>query len=227
MLGGCSSVNGSVYIRGHRSDYDEWRELGNEGWAFDDVLPAFKRHERRAHGDAGLHGRDGELDVVQPQTTNPLARAFVQAAAQAGHALNDDFNGATQDGFGIWDVNQRKGVRLSSSRAFLQPVSARPNLTVLTDTLVEKIDFEQGAATGVTVVRNGQRESLTAAAEVVLAGGAINSPQLLMLSGVGPQAEVARHGIAVRHDLPGVGRNLQDTPRCRSRCWTRAAPPMR
>lgn len=212
MLGGCSSVNGSVYIRGHRSDYDDWRALGNEGWGFDDVLPAFKRHERRLFGDLSFHGRDGELDVVRPQTTNGLTTAFVQAAAQAGHPLNDDFNGKEQDGFGVWDVNQRRGVRLSSSRAFLQPISARANLTVLTDTMVERIDFNQGAAQGVTVVCHGQRESLTASTEVILAGGAINSPQLLMLSGIGPESELQRHGIRVRHALSGVGRNLQDHP---------------
>ncbi len=212
MLGGCSSVNGSVYIRGHASDYDQWRDLGNEGWGFDDVLPAFKRHERRLGGDAQLHGRDGELDVQQPRAVNPLTRRFVDAAVALGHRRNDDFNGAQQDGFGIWDVNQRNGTRLSSSRAFLHPVLHRPNLTVLTDTRVERVIVEHGAAVGVEVVRAGHRETLHAGAEVVLCGGAINSPQLLMLSGIGPQDQLARHGIRCLQHLNGVGGNLQDHP---------------
>lgn len=212
MLGGCSSVNGSVYIRGHRSDYDGWSALGNEGWGYDDVLPVFKRQERCLHGAEAFHGRGGELDVVRPQSTNPLTNAFVQAAVHAGHALNEDFNGSVQEGFGIWDVNQRRGVRLSSSRAFLHPVMARPNLTVLSDTLVERVDLVDGRATGVTLVRGGRRERLSAAKEVVLCGGAINTPQLLMLSGIGPEQELSRHGIRALHALPGVGGNLQDHP---------------
>lgn len=210
MLGGCSSVNGSVYIRGHRKDYDDWRDLGNEGWSYDDVLPAFKRHERRAQGSAAYHGRDGELDVAVPRTTNPLTRAFVDAAVTVGHDATDDFNGERQDGFGIWDVNQRNGVRLSSSRAFLHPVMARANLTVFTDTFVERIDIASGVAKGVTVVQNGQRQSLQATTEVVLSGGAINSPHLLMLSGIGPARTLESHGIRTLADLHGVGANLQD-----------------
>jgi choline dehydrogenase-like flavoprotein len=212
MLGGCSSVNGSVYIRGHRSDYDAWLAEGNPGWGFEDVLPFFKRQERRLFGDAALHGRAGELDVQQPRAVNPLTRAFVAAAVAGGHRETDDFNGPEQDGFGIWDVNQRTGVRLSSSRAFLHPVMARPNLTVLTECLVERIVLERGQATGVQVVHGGQRQMLGAAQEVILAGGAINSPQLLMLSGIGAADELARHGLHALHDLPGVGRNLQDHP---------------
>lgn len=212
MLGGCSSVNGSVYIRGHRSDYDGWLAAGNPGWGFDDVLPYFKRHEKRLMGDAALHGREGELDVQQPMTVNPLTRAFIDAAVAAGHRPTDDFNGAEQDGFGIWDVNQRRGSRLSSSRAFLHPVIARPNLTVLTDTMVEKVDIEHGAAKGVTLVRNGRRESIRASQEVILSGGAINSPHLLMLSGVGDPRVLEQHGLRALHSLPGVGRNLQDHP---------------
>lgn len=212
MLGGCSSVNGSVYIRGHASDYDGWAAAGNEGWGFDDVLPFFKKHERRVFGDAAYHGRGGELDVQQPRSTNPLTRAFVDAAVAAGHRRTDDFNGPEQDGFGIWDVNQRSGSRLSSSRAFLHPVLSRPNLQVLTDCLVERVVIERGAATGVVVVRGGQRETIGAAREVIVAAGAINSPHLLMLSGVGDARVLEQHGIQVLHDLPGVGRNLQDHP---------------
>ena len=212
MLGGCSSVNGGVYIRGHRSDYDDWEAAGNTGWGFDDVLPFFKKHERRVFGDPAWHGRSGELDVQQPRAVNPLTRAFVQAAVAAGHKVTDDFNGPEQDGFGVWDVNQREGTRLSSSRAFLHPVMSRANLTVLTDCFVERLVIERGAATGVTIVRDGRRETLHASAEVILSGGAINTPQLLMLSGVGEAGQLERHGLRVLHDLPGVGRNLQDHP---------------
>jgi choline dehydrogenase len=210
LLGGCSSVNGSVYIRGHRDDYDAWLAAGNPGWGYDDVLPAFRRHERREGGDSRFHGRDGELDVRQPRSPSKLSDAFVAAAVTAGHAKNADFNGASQDGFGVWDVNQRNGVRLSSSRAFLHPVWSRPNLSVLTDTVVERVDFAGTTATGVTVVRNGRRERLTASCEVILCGGAINSPQLLMISGVGDAEDLQRHGIATVAPLSGVGRNLQD-----------------
>ena len=212
MLGGCSSVNGSVYIRGHRSDYDGWLAEGNSGWGFDDVLPFFKRQERRNFGDGAFHGRDGELDVQQPRAVNPLTNAFVASAVAAGHRQTEDFNGASQDGFGVWDVNQRQGTRLSSSRAFLHPVMARPNLTVLTDCFVERIEVTKGRASGVIVVHGGVRQTLSAAQEVVLAGGAINSPHLLMLSGIGASAELEGHGIRVQHELKGVGRNLQDHP---------------
>lgn len=212
MLGGCSSVNGSVYIRGHRSDYDGWLAEGNPGWGFQDVLPYFKRHERRLFGDQAFHGSEGELDVQQPRAVNPLTKAFVSAAVAGGHRATDDFNGQEQDGFGIWDVNQRTGTRLSSSRAFLHPVMSRPNLTVLTDCFVERVDVSSGEATGVTVIKGGQRESLTASQEVILAGGAINSPHLLMVSGIGEAAELEKNGVRVLHGLPGVGRNLQDHP---------------
>ncbi|MDO8769275.1 MAG: GMC family oxidoreductase N-terminal domain-containing protein [Burkholderiaceae bacterium] len=212
MLGGCSSVNGSVYIRGHRADYDDWAALGNEGWSYEDVLPVFKRHERRQVGDARFHGRSGELDVVKPRTTNPLTTAFVQAAIAAGHRPNEDFNGADQDGFGIWDVNQRWGSRLSSSRAFLHPVLSRKNLAIFTDCLVEKINVKNGKTTGVTIIRDGHREFLGCSTEVIVSAGAINSPQLLMLSGIGPARHLESHGIRVHSDLMGVGENLQDHP---------------
>ncbi|MGI4815081.1 MAG: GMC family oxidoreductase [Janthinobacterium lividum] len=212
LMGGCSSLNGSVYIRGHRTDYEDWAALGNEGWGYDDVLPAYKRQENRKRGASAYHGVGGELDVEAPRSYNPLARAFVEAAVQAGHRRNDDFNGAEQDGFGQYEVNQRSGVRLSSSRAFVHPIWDRPNLQVFTDTMVERIDFRGARATGITIVRDGQRSQLTAAEEVVLSGGAINSPQLLMLSGIGPEAQLRKHGIAPVQVLPGVGLNLQDHP---------------
>jgi choline dehydrogenase-like flavoprotein len=212
LFGGCSSVNGSVYIRGHRRDYDEWAALGNAGWSYDDVLPAYKRQERRRTGASAHHGAGGELDVGLPQAPNPLSQAFVEAAMAVGHRRNDDFNGETQDGFGIYELNQRAGVRLSASRAFLHPALARPNLLVFADTLVERIRMRGRRAEGVDMIQRGRRIRLTATGEVILAAGAVNSPHLLMLSGIGPRAHLARHGIAVVHDLPGVGRNLQDHP---------------
>ena len=212
LLGGCTSVNGTVYIRGNRRDYDDWAAAGNDGWRWADVLPWFKKHENRAGAASPWHGTGGELDVQQLRSSNPLARAFVAAAAEAGHARSDDFNGAEQDGFALFDLNQRDGVRLSASRAFLHPVLHRPNLELLTDALGEKVRVGAGRAVGITIVRNGVRRELDAAREVVLAAGTVNSPQLLLLSGIGPAADLARHGIAVVRDLPGVGGNLQDHP---------------
>ncbi|MCW5653171.1 GMC family oxidoreductase N-terminal domain-containing protein [Hydrogenophaga sp.] len=212
VLGGCSSINGSVYIRGHRLDYDEWASLGNPGWGWDEVLPVFKSFENHADGANAWHGTGGELQVSIPPGTNPLSHAFVKAAVSVGHAHNPDPNGAEQDGFGLTHVTQNHGVRSSASRAFLHPIWHRPNLTVMTETRVERIDLRGHRATGVTVVRDGQRVSLTASTEVVLSGGAVASPQLLMLSGIGPSADLSRLGIPVVGDLPGVGANLQDHP---------------
>lgn len=212
MLGGCSSVNGSVYIRGHHSDYDDWAALGNPGWSYREVLAAYKQHENRQLAAGAHHGAGGELDVVVPRSLNALSRAFVAAAVAVGHPRNDDFNGESQDGFGPWEVNQRHGVRLSSSRAFLHPVMHRPNLAVLTDTFVERISIVRGRATGVVIVQDGRRRELTASTEVILSGGTVNSPQLLMLSGVGPAQHLRAHGIDVVLDRPGVGQNLQDHP---------------
>jgi choline dehydrogenase-like flavoprotein len=212
LLGGSTSVNGTVYIRGHPRDYDDWAAQGLAGWSWADVLPVFKGHENRAGGPSPLHGQGGELDVQSLRTPNPLAGAFVDAAAEAGHRRSDDFNGAEQDGFGLYDLNQRDGMRLSSSRAFLHPVLGRPNLELITDALVEKVRIVAGRAVGVTLAQSGVRRELDARNEVVLAAGTVNSPQLLLLSGIGPAAELARHGISVVRDLPGVGANLQDHP---------------
>lgn len=213
MLGGCSSINGSVYIRGHRKDYDDWAALGNEGWGWDDVLPVFKKFEDHESGDPAFHGKGGELKVSVPSSNlNPMTQAFLRAAHSLGHQNSDDPNGAEQDGFGLTHVTQSNGIRSSASRSFLHPVWDRPNLTILTETLVERVRIEGGRAVGVTIVCNGQRQDLDAYAEVVLAGGTINSPQLLMLSGIGPAQHLRGLGIDVLQDLPGVGRNLQDHP---------------
>jgi choline dehydrogenase-like flavoprotein len=211
LFGGCTSVNGTVYMRGHRSDYDEWAALGNDGWSYDDVLEVYKRQENRV-GVSAYHGSGGELDVQKPRQSNPLAHALVDAAVEAGHRRNDDFNGERQDGFGVFELNQRRGVRLSSSRAFLHPVLGRPNLTVFSDALVERIDLQGTRATGVTMRQGNRTRRLFASTEVVLAAGTVNSPQLLMLSGIGPAKMLEAHGIAVARDLPGVGANLQDHP---------------
>lgn len=216
VLGGCSSINGSVYIRGHRKDYDDWAALGNEGWGWNDVLPVFKQHENHEGGDAAFHGHDGELKVGVPPSVNVLSRAFVQAAVAAGHARNEDPNGAEQDGFGFTHATQRDGVRSSASRAFLHPVWNRKNLTVLTNTRVERVRIRGGRAIGVTVMRNGQRENLDASAEVVLCGGAINSPQLLMLSGIGPGAHLRSLASTSFRICRAWARTCRTTPRCRS-----------
>jgi choline dehydrogenase-like flavoprotein len=212
LFGGCTSVNGTVYIRGHGLDYEEWAALGNEGWSYADVLGAYKRHENRAAGADAFHGTGGELDVQRLRDPHPLALGFVEAARQAGYLLNDDFNGERQDGFGLFELNQRMGVRLSSSRAFLHPVLQRPNLTVFADALVERVLLNKSRATGVSIRHGGARLELGASAEVVVSAGTINSPQLLMLSGIGAPAALERHGVRVVHGLPGVGANLQDHP---------------
>jgi choline dehydrogenase len=213
VLGGCSSLNGAIYARGHASDYDHWAALGNEGWSFSEVLPFFKRHENwQGEADSAFHATGGELDVCMPRSPNPISRAFLRAAVEADHALTGDTNGATQDGFGYAQINQRNGVRMSSSRAFLWPVRKRANLTVLSETFAEQILFEGKRAVGLRAVRRGRRLELCATREIILSGGAINSPQLLMVSGVGPADQLRALGIDMVHDLPGVGANLHDHP---------------
>jgi len=212
MFGGSTSVNGTVYIRGHASDYDDWAAMGNSGWSYQDVLPVFKQHENYDRGASTLHGVGGELSVQRPVESNPLAHAFVEAGVQAGHAKNDDFNGEQQDGFGIFDLNQKDGVRWSSSRAFLHPVMHRSNLVIFENTLVERVLLQGHRAVGVSAQLQGKLTDLKAEQEVILCGGAINSPQLLMLSGIGRASELEAHGLTVHHALDGVGENLQDHP---------------
>ena len=212
LMGGSTSVNGTVYIRGDARDYDDWAAQGNAGWSWNDVLPAFLAHEDWRGDPSPWHSRGGELTVERPRTFNPLSEAFVQAAQDAGHRRNPDFNAGEQAGFERYFLNQRNGVRCSSSKAFLTPVLARANLTVYPDTLVERIAFRAGRAIGGHVRRGGSSFLLQADREVVLSAGAIGSPHLLMLSGVGPAGELRRHDIQVVADLPGVGANLQDHP---------------
>ncbi|KQM97253.1 glucose-methanol-choline oxidoreductase [Sphingobium sp. Leaf26] len=212
LFGGCSAINGGVYIRGQKADYDAWADAGNAGWSHDDVLPAFKAVENYHGPEQPWHGKGGELDVEKPRSWNPIATAIVDAAAQVGHRRNDDFAGERQDGFGRYDLNQRNGTRLSSARAFLHPALRRENLTVLDETMVRRILFDRGRASGIEVEKDGARRILTARREIILSAGATNSPQLLMLSGIGPRDHLRAMGIDLVHHLPGVGRHLQDHP---------------
>jgi len=209
VLGGSSSINAMVYIRGQAEDYDRWAELGGTGWDFESVLPYFLKSQNQQRGQSRLHATGGPLSVQDLRFVNPLSRVFLEAAQQLGYPLNDDFNGPKQEGFGVYQVTQRNGMRCSSATAFLKPAIGRPNLEVRTHTLAEKLIFEGTRATGVTVSGKGQRQNCYGN-EIVLSGGAINSPQLLMLSGVGPADHLRATGIEVIHDLPGVGQNLQD-----------------
>jgi choline dehydrogenase len=208
VLGGSSSINAMVYIRGHRADYDTWRDEGNEGWGFSDVLPYFKKAEHQERGASEFHGVGGPLNVANLRSPNPLSRAFVQACVQLGIPHNDDFNGATQDGVGLYQVNQKNGRRHSTAAAYLQ--STRQNLTILTGAYVTRVLFSGTRATGVEIIRERQIQRIEAGSAVILCGGAINSPQVLMLSGVGPAQHLRQFNIPVVVDLPGVGQNLQD-----------------
>jgi choline dehydrogenase len=210
LLGGSSSVNAMVYMRGQAADYDHWRQFGNAGWSYDDVLPYFKKAERNERLHDRFHGEDGPLNVAERPYTNPLSHVFVEAAQQAGLPFNPDFNGAVQLGCGLFQVTQKNGRRWSAASAYLHPASARENLTIVTRARATRILIENGRAVGVEYVRRRRRQVARATQEVVLAAGAINSPQLLLLSGIGPASELRARDVAVVHDLPGVGKNLQD-----------------
>jgi choline dehydrogenase len=209
VLGGSSSINAMVYIRGQVEDYDNWAALGNTGWDFESVLPYFLKSQDQQRGNSDLHASGGPLSVQDLRYTNPLSQVFLQAAEQLGYPLNNDFNARKQTGVGIYQVTQRNGQRCSSAVAFLKPVLKRSNLKVLTRALAEKLVIEGDRVTGVEVSHKGQTQRYQAG-EVILCGGAINSPQLLMLSGIGPADHLRAKGVHVNHDLPGVGQNLQD-----------------
>jgi choline dehydrogenase len=209
-LGGSSSINGLVYVRGNPLDFERWRDEGAAGWGYADVLPYFKRAERRAEGGDMYRGGDGPLDTTYGPLNNPLHHAWLDAAQQAGYALTEDINGERQEGFGRMDMTVRDGARCSAAKAYLRPAMARTNVKVVTHALATRVLFEGRRAVGVEYERAGQLQQVTANREVILAGGPINSPQLLKLSGVGPAAELAAQGIAVVADRPGVGGNLQD-----------------
>jgi choline dehydrogenase len=210
LIGGSSSVNAMVYMRGQPADYDHWRQVGNAGWSYADVLPWFKKAERNERLHDEFHGSDGPLNVAERPYTNPLSHAFVEAGQQAGLPFNPDFNGATQLGVGLFQVTQKNGRRWSAASAYLHPAAARENLTIVTKAQATRALVEKGRAVGVEYARGRKRRTARATREVVLAGGAINSPQLLLLSGIGPAAELRTLGVRVALDLPGVGKNLQD-----------------
>jgi len=212
-LGGSSSINAMIYVRGNRYDYNTWRdEYGCEGWGYTDLLPYFLRAEGNSRGASAYHGADGPLAVQDLRSKSPLAVAFVDSARACGVPANDDFNGARQDGAGFYQVTQQRGRRCSAADAYLRPAAARTNLTVQTDARVTGVVLSGGRATGVNYLLRGAAETARAETEVILAAGAIASPQLLMLSGIGPADHLREHGIAALVDSPGVGANLCDRP---------------
>jgi choline dehydrogenase-like flavoprotein len=211
LIGGCSSLNGMLYVRGHRDNYDEWRDLGNPGWGYADVLPYFKKSECHEDGESEFHGGSGPLQVTRQRGTSPISDAFTQAIAEVvGVPVLDDFNGATQEGASTYQMTARDRRRSSTSVAFLYPALERPNLEFVSEALVTGIGFEHGRARTVHFIRDGKAETVHADAEIILSAGVIGSAQLLLLSGVGPADELRALGIDVVCDLPGVGRNLHD-----------------
>ena len=214
VLGGSSTINGMIYVRGNAADYDGWEQMGLKDWSYEKVLPLFRRSERhRDRGDA-YHGSEGELSVQRARGDNRLFDTFVEAGQQAGYPFTDDFNGASQEGFGRYDFTIRDGRRCSAARAFLDPARARPNLKVVTRALASRVLVENGRATGVEFRQGGALLEARATREVVISSGVVNSPQLLMLSGIGDAAELENHDIRVVQDLPGVGKNLHDHVDC-------------
>ena len=210
VLGGSSSINGMVYIRGQAEDFDLWRQMGCTGWSSSDVLPYFRRAERNVRGADAFHGGDGPLGVSEIADHNPICEAFITAATGAGFPRNDDFNGARQEGVGYHQTTTWRGRRCSTAVGYLNPARGRPNLRVVTGVLAERVVLEGGRAVGVAFRADGVTRIARARREVILCGGAIGSPQLLMLSGIGPAAQLAALGIPVERDLPGVGQGLQD-----------------
>lgn len=210
VLGGCSSINGMIYMRGQARDYDHWAEQGNPGWAWDDVLPLFKASENHFGGASELHGNAGEWRVERQRYSWAILDAFREAAAQSGIASIDDFNGGNNQGCGYFQVNQRSGVRWNAAKAFLRPVRHRPNLTVLTGVEVDKVLLDNGRASAVQARWQGSEQRYQARREIILCAGAVGSPGILQRSGIGPRPLLERLGIPVLHELPGVGGNLQD-----------------
>lgn len=209
-LGGSSAINAMCYVRGNPQDYDQWASLGCTGWSYQDVLPYFINMEHFEGGKNPYHGTGGPMNVASYTFLNPLMNAFLTAGKQAGYPINKDYNAAEQEGVGYFYVSQKNGQRFSNAHAYLHPIKSRPNLTILTRATVVKILFDGKRAVGVRYRRGSQEIDLRANKEVILSAGAIGSPQLLLLSGVGPRQEIEKHGIPHIHDLPGVGENLQD-----------------
>jgi choline dehydrogenase-like flavoprotein len=210
VLGGSSSVNAMIYLRGQRADYDRWAAEGNPGWSWNDVLPYFRRAEHNERGADAFHATGGPLNVMDLRSPHRFGPVFVEAGKQAGHSENRDFNGITQEGVGLYQVTHKNGERFSAAKAYLAPNRQRPNLHVVTGAHATRVLLEGRRAVGVAYRQDGAGRELRAGREVIVSGGALLSPQLLMLSGIGPASELQRHGIPVVHDLPGVGRNLHD-----------------
>jgi len=212
VLGGSSSINAMIYVRGAAADFDEWAALGNSGWSYSGVLPYFRKSEDNTRGPSRWHGVGGPLGVSDLRSPHPWSLALVESAVAAGHRDNPDFNAESQDGAGLYQVTQRRGRRSSAAGAFLHPAMGRPNLTVRTGALATRVVLAGGRAAGVEYRRAGATQLARAGAEVILCGGAVNSPQLLLLSGIGPPGQLGDVGVPVTHALPGVGQGLQDHP---------------
>lgn len=210
VLGGSSSMNAMIFMRGNPNDYNRWAAMGNQGWAYQDLLPYFRKTQHQERGESAHHGVNGPINVANLRDPNPLSRAFVEAATQAGYAPNDDFNDGEQTGFGLYQVTQKNGLRCSAAGGYLHPALARENLTAITQAHVTELLIEDGRCVGVAYVHEGQARQVRTRREVILCGGSINSPQVLLLSGIGPAEHLRQHGIPVKLDLPGVGQNLQD-----------------
>jgi len=210
VLGGSSSINAMIYIRGHKKDYDEWARLGNKGWSYKDVLPYFKKSENRQAGADEFHGQGGPLHVQPVKSPGSITDIFLEAGKQSQMPMTDDFNGAQQEGLGMYEVTHRDGERWNTARAFLDDHMDRPNLTVITHAMAEKVLVEDGRAIGIKCKVKKKPRTIMAMRELILSGGAFGSPQLLLLSGIGSKDKLEPHGITQVHDLPGVGENLQD-----------------
>lgn len=210
VLGGCTSVNGMIYMRGQARDYDIWRQMGNTGWGWDDVLPYFLKSEDHHNGPNDLHGAGGEWKVSEQRLKWEVLESFQEAAKEFGYNPTSDFNSGNNEGSGFFEVNQKKGVRWNATKAFLRPAMKRPNLRVITHATTDRLILDGKSVTGVTYTRKGQKFDVKAAREVLLCAGAINSPKLLEHSGIGRTDVLGKLGIKVRHELSGVGENLQD-----------------
>lgn len=210
VLGGSSSLNGMVYMRGNRADFDYWAALGNEGWAYDDVLPLFRKSEHHEAGANAYHGTGGELNVAPVRSIGSVNAPFFEACAAMEIPTTEDFNGTRQEGVGYIEVTQKDGERHDTARAFLDPIRSRSNLTIMSKAFVERVRIEDGRAVGVSALLKGRKVDLDARSEVILSAGVYGSPQLLLLSGIGAPDKLSPHGIAVQRELPGVGENLHD-----------------
>jgi choline dehydrogenase len=210
VLGGTSAINGLLYVRGQANDFNVWRQLGAEGWAYDDVLPYFKKAERQERGESEFHGADGPLGVSDVRMDNPICEAFLESCLAAGIPRTEDFNGANQEGAGYYQLTNWEGRRSSTAVAYLRPIKYRSNLTIITDAVTEKLILSGKRTEGIRIKRKGEQQRVYAKREVILAAGAIGSPQLLQVSGVGPVDVLKSAGVEPVHALPGVGENLQD-----------------